>query len=65
MQSNRNTTTEASGKTKKSSSFSPRELIMYHMENPDEPITDEDLRNLNLKKQRVIDFVADEFSRGE
>ena len=65
MQSSRDTTTEPVKTTKKSSSFSPRELIMYHMENPDEPITDEDLRNLNLKKERVIDFVANEFSRGE
>ncbi len=65
MQSNQNVKPASSAATKQNSSFSPRELIMYHIQNPDEPITDEDLRNLNLKKQRVVDFVADDFSRGE
>lgn len=44
-------------------SLSPRELIRYHIENPEVPITDEDIRNLDLRKELVIDFVADEFSR--
>ena len=64
MQSNLNTSSDVPSPDKKQTSFSPRELIMYHIENPDEPITDEDLRNLNLKKQRVVDFFADDFSRG-
>ena len=29
-------------------SLTPRELIMRHIENPDIPITDEDIQNLNL-----------------
>ena len=30
-------------------SFTPHELVQYHMEHPDEPITDADMRNLNLE----------------
>ena len=63
MQSNQNTNAKPSRNDGQNSSFSPRELIRYHIENPDEPITDDDIRNLNLKKQRVVDFLADEFSR--
>ena len=62
MHSNQNTI-EPSGNEEQNSSLSPRELIRYHIENPEVPITDEDIRNLNLKKERVVDFVADEFSR--
>ena len=63
MQSNQDTTPELSSEDSKKTSFSPRELIRYHIENPEEPITDDDIRNLNLKKEHVVDFVADEFSR--
>lgn len=30
--------------------LTPRELIHYHMNNPDEPISDEDIENLVLNK---------------
>ncbi len=41
-------------------SFSPRELIMYHIENPNEPITEDQIRNLNLQKDRSTDFVLED-----
>lgn len=63
MQSNQNTGTILPDGDSTKASLSPRELIRYHIENPEEPITDDDIRNLNLKKQRVVDFMADEFSR--
>ncbi len=63
MQSNQSTTPKLSVEDRKKTSFSPRELIRYHIENPEEPITDDDIRNLNLRKERLIDFVPDEFSR--
>lgn len=62
MQSNQSTMPEVSISDNEKS-FTPRELIRYHIENPEVPITDDDIRNLNLKKERVVDFVADEFSR--
>lgn len=65
MQSNQIAALGSSAVSNKKSSFSPRELIMYHIENPDEPITEEDIQNLNLKKYRVVDFFAEDFSRGE
>ena len=34
--------------TKPRKGFTPRELIHYHMNNPDEPIKDEDIENLVL-----------------
>ena len=38
----------------KASRFTPRELIKYHIEHPDVPITDKDIENL------ILDFpVAD------
>lgn len=36
----------AARKTKRS--FTPHELVKYHMEHPDEPITNEDMENLDL-----------------
>ena len=63
MQSNQNTAPNQQAEDSKKASFTPRELIMYHIENPEEPITDDDIRNLDTKKERIVDFVADEFSR--
>ncbi len=65
MQSNQTAQAGSSVRGNKKSSFSPRELIMYHIENPDEPITEEDIRNLNLKQHKIGDFIATDFSRGE
>ncbi len=59
MQSNQYVTPDSSVTVIKKESFSPRELIMYHIENPDEPITEDDIRNLNLKKHRVVEFIAE------
>lgn len=65
MESNRNTTTlsfqERGGKKP---SLTPRELINYHIENPEDPITDEDIRNLNLSPQ-VSNFTANNFFQAE
>lgn len=36
-------------KTKAKKGFTPRQLIIYHMNNPDEPIRDEDIENLVLQ----------------
>lgn len=47
--------------TKKKTSFTPRELIRHHMENPHEPITDEDIENLNLSHHISLASLADEF----
>ena len=41
----------ATGTGKKKISLTPRELINYHIENPEEPITDEDILNLKLDHQ--------------
>ncbi len=60
MQSNQYVTSGSPVTDNKKESFSPRELIMYHIENPDEPITDEDIRNLNLKKHRNIEFALED-----
>jgi hypothetical protein len=50
MKSNRNTNTSSVPVTdKKKPSLTPRELIKHHIENPDDPITDEDIQNLNLE----------------
>lgn len=38
--------TEQTSETKRG--LTPRELIHYHIDNPDEPITDEDMENLIL-----------------
>ena len=37
---------ETSSNTNKS--FTPHELVEYHMQHPDEPITDADMENLDL-----------------
>ncbi len=63
MESNQNAVLTASASGSKKSFLTPRELIKYHIENPEEPITEEDIRNLNLVKQRVVSFVANDFSR--
>ena len=65
MQSNQYVSSGSPVTDNKKESFSPRELIMYHIENPDKPITDDDIRNLNLKKHRIVEFVAEDFSREE
>ena len=49
----------------KKSSLTPRELIKFHIENPDQPITDEDILNLKLdyqtmRKTNVRDFYLPE-----
>ena len=31
--------------------LTPHELVQRHMENPDEPITDEDINNLDISNQ--------------
>ena len=38
----------ADGSNKTKAGLTPRELIYYHMNNPDEPISDEDMENLVL-----------------
>lgn len=63
MQSNQNTIMPEVSMSGNEKSLSPRELIRYHIENPEVPITDEDIRNLDLQKERVVDFFADDFSR--
>lgn len=51
MESIHNTTPTVHGIGKKKASLTPRELIKYHIENPGEPITDEDIQNLVLDYQ--------------
>ncbi len=36
---------------KKKNSLTPHELVRRHMDNPDEPITDEDMENIDLTIQ--------------
>ncbi len=60
MKSNQYVTSDSSVTDNKKESFSPRELIMYHIENPHEPITEDQIRNLNLQKHRNTDFVLED-----
>jgi hypothetical protein len=39
---------KANGNNKTKTGLTPRELIYYHMNNPDEPISDKDMENLVL-----------------
>ena len=54
MESTQNTTPAFTKSGNKKSSLTPRELIRYHSENPGEPITDEDIQNLNLQYQPFV-----------
>jgi len=45
---------KAIDKTKTIKGLTPRELIFYHMNNPDEPIKDEDIENLILHTSTSI-----------
>jgi hypothetical protein len=47
MESNSNTI--FSQKNSRASRFTPRELIKYHIEHPDIPITDKDIENLVIE----------------
>ena len=49
METNQNMMATAGGRKK--NSLTPRELINYHIENPEEPITDDDILNLKLDHQ--------------
>lgn len=64
MQSNQYVTSGSPVTDNKKTSFSPRELIMYHIANPDKPITADDIRNLNLKKYRTIELLEEESVTG-
>lgn len=59
MKSHQYVTPDSSVTENKKESFSPRELIMYHIENPHEPITEEQIRNLDLQKHRDVDFMLE------
>ncbi len=61
MEIYQNTATTISATAKKKSSLTPRELIKYHIANPEEPITDEDIQNLNLDYQTGSGFYLRDF----
>lgn len=49
----------------KKNPLTPRQLIWYHIENPEEPITDDDIRNLKLDHQEAESIMERNFNLPE
>ncbi len=58
MENMHNNVSLQSAFNKKKASFTPRELIRHHMENPHLPITDEDIENLDLNHDITLSSFA-------